>query len=129
MKKIFSLLFLSALMFCQIFAISTPVLASDGPDLWGDQQDEVQNELGYTDTQDPRVIAAGIIRTVLSFLGIIAVGLIIWAGFNWMTAAGNEEKIEKAKKTLTAAVIGLVIILAAWGLANFLVEAAREATT
>lgn len=129
MKKFFSFLFLSGFMLCQVIMVSTPALASDGPDLWGNQQDEVKTELGYTDTQDPRVIAAAVIKTVLSFLGIIAVGLIIWAGFNWMTAAGNEEKIEKAQKTLTQAVIGLVIILAAWGLANFLVEAARDATT
>lgn len=36
-----------------------------------------------------------------------------------MTAGGNEEKVEKAKKIITAAVIGLVIILVAWAIVIF----------
>src|SRR3989338_10529513 len=58
--------------------------------------------------EDPRIIAANIIRIVLGFLGIVAVSLIIYAGWMWMTAAGSADKIEKAKKILISAVIGLV---------------------
>lgn len=98
-------------------------------DLWGGQKSHVQDATGYSDPEDPRVIAGTIINIFLEFLGIIAVVLILWAGFNWMTAAGNEEKIEKAKSTLTAAIIGLIIILAAWGIANFVLSNLAGATS
>ncbi len=63
-----------------------------------------------------------IINFLLGFLGVIALVLILYAGFLWMTAAGNEENIAKAKKIIGAAVIGLVIILAAFAIANFIIS-------
>lgn len=77
---------------------------------------------------DPRIIASRIIQIFLGFLGIIAVGLIIYAGFLWMTAAGNEDKVDQAKKTLVSAVIGLIIILSAFGIATFILNKLIEAT-
>ncbi len=62
-----------------------------------------------------------IINFLLGFLGVLALILILYAGFLWMTAAGNEENVAKAKKIMGAAVIGLVIILAAFAIANFIV--------
>lgn len=66
---------------------------------------------------------AGIIQTVISaflgLLGIIFIVLIIYAGFNWMTARGDEEKVTLAKETLTRAVIGLIIIVAAYSITYF----------
>jgi len=67
----------------------------------------------------PAVIAGNIIYAMLGLLGIIFVVLTIYAGFLWMTAQGNEEQISKAKKMLVNAVIGLVIIMAAWSITAF----------
>ncbi len=53
-------------------------------------------ELG---NDDPREIVGRIINIAMLFLGIIAVGIIIFAGFKWMMAGGEEEKINSAKKT------------------------------
>ncbi|KKR19821.1 MAG: hypothetical protein UT48_C0029G0007 [Parcubacteria group bacterium GW2011_GWE2_39_37] len=78
--------------------------------------------------KDPRAIAATVINTMMGFLGIIAVVLILIGGFKWMTAAGNEEKISEAKKLLAAAAIGLVIILASWGIANFVLTSIMNST-
>ena len=71
---------------------------------------------------DPRVIAVNIVRIALTFIGIIAVCIIIYAGFLWMTAAGSPEKIDKAKKTLIGAIIGLIIILSAWAIVTFIIN-------
>lgn len=71
---------------------------------------------------DPRVIAARIVRTALGFLGIIALGIVLYAGFLWMTSAGNEERIAKAKKILTNGVIGLVIIAMAFGITQYVIN-------
>ena len=77
---------------------------------------------------DPRTIVARIINVAMLFLGIIAVGIIIFAGFKWMSSQGNEEQIEGAKKILKAGVIGLVIILASWGIAAFILNRLISAT-
>ncbi len=74
---------------------------------------------GLADT-DPRIVVGRIIKASLSLLGTISVVLIIYSGFMWMIAGGEEEKISKAKKILLAAVIGLIIILSAYSLTNFM---------
>ena len=78
--------------------------------------------------KDPREIAANVINIILGFLGIIAVVLILIGGFMWMTAAGNDDKVATAKKIMTAGIIGLVIVLAAFGIAKFVVNALITAT-
>ncbi|MFH0956085.1 MAG: hypothetical protein V1801_02650, partial [Candidatus Falkowbacteria bacterium] len=67
----------------------------------------------------PRAIAAQVINIILGFLGIVAVIIILLGGFKWMTAGGNEDKVGEAKKLITAGIIGLVIILAAFAIATF----------
>ncbi len=67
-------------------------------------------------------IAGNIIKNVLGLLGIVLVLLIIYAGFLWMTAAGNEEKVTKAKKILTGAVIGMVLVMSAYAITAFVVS-------
>ncbi len=71
---------------------------------------------------------ARIINILLGFLGVLAVVLILVAGFKWMTAAGNEEKIGEAKKLMGAGVVGLVIILAAFAIAAFVINQLADAT-
>ena len=56
---------------------------------------------------------------IVGLLGLVAVILILYGGFTWMTAGGSEEKVEKAKKIVTAAVIGLVIVILAWAIVIF----------
>lgn len=63
-----------------------------------------------------------IIKAALSFLGIVFFGLVLYAGFLWMRAMGNTEHVTKAKEMLESAVIGLVLILSAYALANFVFE-------
>lgn len=63
-----------------------------------------------------------IINVALGFLGVIALGLIIYAGFLWMTSNGEEDKITRAKKILVSASIGLAVILASWAIATFIIS-------
>ncbi len=78
--------------------------------------------------KDPRTMAAEIINVLLTILGIVAVGIVLLGGFKWMTAGGNEDKVSEAKKLLGAGVIGLVIILASWGIASFVLNELMTAT-
>ena len=79
-------------------------------------------------SQDIRFTIAMIIRVILGLLGTIALVIILYAGFRWMTAGGNEESVKDAQKILMAAVIGLVIILTAYSITRFVTTRLLEAT-
>jgi len=64
-------------------------------------------------------IMATAIKAFLGLLGIIFLVLIIYAGYTWMTAQGEEEKVTRAKETLQRAIIGLIIIVAAYSITYF----------
>ena len=61
-----------------------------------------------------------IIGSVLAFVGVLFLILMIYGGLTWMTARGNEQEIEKAKETITNAVIGLIIVLAAYAITAYI---------
>jgi hypothetical protein len=61
-----------------------------------------------------------IISLILSFLGVIFLAITIYAGFLWMTAQGNDTQIKKAKDLLINAIVGLIIITAAYSLTAFI---------
>ena len=70
----------------------------------------------------PYEVAARIINVALGFMGIFTLALIIWGGFIWMNARGNQEEVSKAKKILEGAIIGLVIVLASFGISQYIFE-------
>ncbi len=77
---------------------------------------------------DLLTIVGTIINVALGFLGVIFLLLTVYAGFLWMTAQGNEEQTTKAKGILTTAVVGLIITLAAYSIASFVVNQVSNAT-
>ena len=87
-----------------------------------DQIDEFRFAAGFDPSEETDGVAGIIslvIKAFLSLLGIIFVILIILAGYNWMTASGNEEKVTKAKDTITRAIIGLIITVSAYAITYF----------
>ena len=83
--------------------------------------DIIQQPLGLPAT-DIREIIANIIRAALGLLGLVTVILMMYAGYLWMTAGGNDEQIIKAKSILKNAVIGLAIILSAYSIVLFVMK-------
>lgn len=61
-----------------------------------------------------------IVSSVLALIGILFFILILYAGFTWMTARGDSGKIDKAKSVLEDAVIGMLLVSAAYAIANFM---------
>ena len=61
------------------------------------------------------------IGIALSLLGVIFLCLILYAGWNYMTAGGDESKVETAKHTITRATIGLLIVLVSYSLVAFVI--------
>lgn len=79
-------------------------------------------------TRDVRETVAAIINVALGLLGIVAVVIIVAGGFMWMTAAGNEEKVDTARKMIFQGIIGLAIILSAYAIARFVIDKLVSAT-
>lgn len=130
--KFFASSFLFILLFLIAAQFALPALAADLVDPWGEDsggpsQGEIQGIIGLGD-RDPRNIAASVINVALGFLGIVAVIIILLGGFKWMTAGGNEDKVGEAKKLIINGVIGLVIILAAFAIATFVLNSLISAT-
>jgi hypothetical protein len=67
-------------------------------------------------------VASSLIFTVLSIVGILFMILLIYSGVRWMTAGGNEDTVKTAKKNIINAVIGLIIVTAAYSIAYFIVS-------
>ncbi|MBU1037109.1 pilin [Patescibacteria group bacterium] len=112
-------LFLTAsfLLPCSLFAQEAPPPASaalEGLDLTA-QKAQINTEI--TATQ----MVGYIINLILGFLGVIFLVLVIYGGFQWMTAGGNEEKVKKGRDMIVQAAIGLAIILFAFVLTNFVI--------
>lgn len=80
-------------------------------------------------TEPITIIVVRIIRAFFGLLGIVAVGVIVYAGFLWMTAGGDPGQVEKAKQWIINAVIGLAIMLSAFAIASFIIGALLKATT
>ncbi len=117
-KYLFFSVMFSLLSF--FFLSSAPFVRADSTLLNGQTgMEDVGNVYGGQTPADIRVTAAKIINIVLEFLGIIFLGLTIYAGFLYMTAGGNEENTQKAKDMLRNAIIGLIIILSAWAITRF----------
>lgn len=85
---------------------------------------------GFTAPQNPGLPVtdlptglANIINTVLLLVGVIALGFIVWGGFKYIYARGDEREIESAKGTIVTAVIGIVVIGIAAAIINFVIGA------
>lgn len=65
---------------------------------------------------------------IIGLLGLIFLVLIIWGGFKWMTAQGNEEQVSRAKKVIVNAALGLSIVLLARILTTLLLNIVVPAT-
>lgn len=88
--------------------------------------DEVAENAKYKEQNQvtpPSALFDNINKVVSSLLGLSAIlffGFLTYAGVRWMTAKGNEEFVTKARETMEAAVIGLIVITAAYAITNFI---------
>lgn len=71
---------------------------------------------------DILIIAGNIFRFVFQIVGILAVLVIFIGGLTYVRSGGNEEATGRAKKIITAAVVGLIIVFSAWLIINTIVN-------
>lgn len=83
---------------------------------------KIQGRAIGTETQQTLpVIIGNIVNIILSFLGVLLLVYLIYAGFLWMTSGGDSKKADTAKTYIQNAVIGLIIILASFAISNFVI--------
>lgn len=90
---------------------------------------QVGNNTYGANPKDIKVVAIDIINLALSFLALAILILFFMAGYRWMMAGGNQDAIKKAKSQMINAVIGLVIVLSAWGISVYILKTAQCVTT
>ncbi len=86
-------------------------------------------QAGFGGAADIRVIIARLIRTALTFAGVVLFAYVVYGGVLWMTSQGEVDKIAKAKRTLLNAIIGVVIILSSWAITTFVINSLVGAVT
>lgn len=78
---------------------------------------------GLTQATDARQYVLNVTNFALGFLGLIAVIIVIYGGFLYITAAGKEEQAGKGKKAVSYAIIGIVLILGSYAIVNTVLQA------
>ena len=76
-----------------------------------------------------RELVKTMLNFFLSFLGFVATVMVIYGGILYVTSAGNDESVGKAKKILLYAVVGIILILLSFALVNTILGAAVDTST
>lgn len=109
-----------------IIIIASPLLASAEDPALKTLKEVGSNNGPYqgitSGTNDLAGIVGVVVKAFLGLLGVIFLVLIIYAGYNWMIARGEEEKVTKAKDTLQRAIIGLIIVIGAYAISYFVIN-------
>lgn len=84
---------------------------------------------GFSMTNDLPTIIGTVIKAALGLVGIIFLVLMVYAGIIWMIARGDEGKVEKAKDTIINSIIGLIIVVGAYAITNFVIASFSQPTT
>jgi len=84
------------------------------------QEINLKDPLGIDgEEQGVQILIGKIIKAIMGLVGSVALLMFVYGGFIWMTAAGNEEKVQKGKDIFVWAVWGLSIIFASYLLVHF----------
>jgi len=129
MKKIILTLFLLASFFVTPFAhaqLQTGVFDKFSKSTFGTTFQTGTN--ASLEKQLPAAVGQ-IITIFLSLIGVILLIIIVYAGFLWLTAGGNDDQIKKAKRLISNGVIGLAIALGAFVITSFVVQQVQQAVS
>ena len=93
------------------------------------QVNTVQNNAGVEEGKDLPDMIGSLINIALSFVGILLLGYMLYAGFLWMTSGGDEKGKEKAIMMIKNSVIGLLIVIASFAISNYVLKSLIDVTS
>lgn len=91
-------------------------------DKYGLKQTATEAQLPNIDKDLPAIVGI-MIAALLGLVATVFFALMVYGGFLWMTAAGNGEQVGQAKKLIMNAVLGIIVISAAYAITNFVINA------
>ena len=115
-----------------VIGLSLLVSSVSALDIGFGKVESAATQAGYSGATSETTFAAKLgvgVKAALSFLGVAFLGLMVYAGYLWMTARGEEEMITKAQKIVITAVVGLVIVVGTYGVTNMVVPLILSRTT
>ena len=130
-KYLLSFLFLISLGILQFNMLPVISPASADSTLINNQlllQESTANNYG-SNPKDIKVIVLQVLKVIFTFLALLIVALLVFAGFKYMTSNGNEAQMKEAMGQIKALFVGLLIIMASWGITSYLLKWVVCATT
>lgn len=118
LRSMLLILFAALTVFSFVFAV--PRQAAAGDFGLSDTVGVIEKEHPGAFAKEPTVLIGKIISAALSTVGILFFLLMLYSGFLWMTARGNEKTVAKAKEIMISAVIGVVIVATAYAITGIL---------
>lgn len=80
-------------------------------------------------TTDVSSVTGNFINGILGTVGILFFLLMVYGGYLWLTSRGAEEQVTKAKNIIMTAVIGMVVVVAAYAVTTFITGSAVRSIT
>ena len=69
-----------------------------------------------------------VVNTLLIIVGAVAVIMLIWGGFKYITSAGDASAVTAAKNTILYAVIGIIVAVLSYAIVNWVIETVTSTT-
>ena len=120
-NNIKKVLFISIICLLIIIPIAQNNVQAASIDVAQDKLKNLGNKIFGTKESDIAIVIGRVIQIILGLVGILFTILIIYGGFLYMTAAGNQEQVGKARTLIKDAAIGIAIVITAFGITNFVV--------
>ena len=122
LNALFSLFILTALLILPYFVFAQTQTPEQGSPMLQKLNLVAQNGGYDVNNGDLKLmtIVGTIIQAALGLLGAIFIIIMVIAGYNWMMASGNEQKVEKAQSMIKRAIIGLIVTLSSWAIWTFI---------
>ena len=98
-------------------------LRETGAQSYGASAADAQSVEGYL----PSLIG-GVVQIALLVIGAVLLLLLVYGGYTWMLARGEADKVKKAKEIITNAIIGIIIVFAAYAISSFILTQVMSAT-
>jgi len=129
------ILFFLLIAFCVPFFVfaQTPLPANQIPRSIGgnagqaleDELDRVAQPVYGSDVGGNTLdsVIANVINGFLAILGVVFLAYMLHGGYLWMSAAGNDDQVRKAKDEIRDAIIGIIVIVAAYAIVSFVLNA------
>lgn len=114
--SLYTMKYISSFLTSLLFTL--PVHAQGNLGSAGKNLTDVAGRAGTTESSLSNVVGT-IINAALTLVGIIFLVLMVYAGYLWMTARGESDQVDKAKKIIIGTIIGLIIVLSAYAITAF----------